>query len=332
MARRATLDRDTSWPADDDALPRGPSPGPGRPAAPRPWRGSGGRWGVWVLRAIAWAVLLLIGYRGVTAIFEGQRTGGSGPPSTAHGTRFPVTLAQAYALNFGSVYLNYSPHTAARRESMLAAYLPSNLPSDSDPQLGWNGAGIQRLQSEQVASVDVRGPHSAVVYLLAQVNDKLIELGVPVYADRASMAVSGQRALVGAPARATPPQPAPGSTDQQVVTALQSQLPPFFSAYASGDRTTLGRFLVHGAQVPGLDGMVAFKSIQSITAPPGGATRHITVVVAWTIASAADSGHAPAVATSPASMLMSYRMTVVRQGTNWYVQSIGAAPPVAGPP
>jgi hypothetical protein len=326
MVRRATLERGTSWSADDDALSGDPSPGPGR--QPRPWRGSGGRWSVWVLRAVAWAVLLLVGYRGVTAIFEGQRTTTSGTPAVTHGTTFPVTLAEAYALNFGSVYLNHSPATAARRASMLAAYLPAG----GDPQLGWNGAGIQRLQSEQVASIDVRGPHSAIVYLLAQVDDQLIELGVPIYASGGGMVVSGQPAQVAAPPRAALPQPSQANQDQQVITALQSQLPPFFRAYASGDQNTLGRFLASGAQVSGLDGTVTFKSIQSITAGFGGATRHVTVVVAWSVASSATNPSAAAIATSPATVLMTYRMTVVRQGSSWYVQSIGAAPPVAGPP
>jgi hypothetical protein len=281
-----------------------------------------------VLRAVAWAVLLLVGYRGVTAIFEGQHTTTSGAPAVTHGTTFPVTLAEAYALDFGSVYLNHSPATAARRASMLSAYLPPG----GDPQLGWNGAGIQRLQSEQVASIDVRGPHSAVVYLLAQVDDQLIELGVPIYTSEGSMVVSGQPAQVAAPARAVLPQASPPNPDQQVITALQSQLPPFFRAYASGDQNTLGRFLASGARVSGLGGTVTFKSIQSITAAVGGATRHVTVVVAWSIASSATSAHAAAIAASPATVLMTYRMTVVRQGTSWYVQSIGAAPPVAGPP
>src|SRR5262245_14960491 len=38
-------------------------------------RGAGGRWLVWVLRAVVWLVLLLIGYRGVDAIvtsYEGR--------------------------------------------------------------------------------------------------------------------------------------------------------------------------------------------------------------------------------------------------------------------
>ena len=48
---------------------------------------------------------------------------------------FPVTLADAYALQFGQVYLNYSPHNAGQRAAQIGTFLPSG----SDPQLGWNG-------------------------------------------------------------------------------------------------------------------------------------------------------------------------------------------------
>ena len=40
-------------------------------ARPSQWRGAGGRWMVWVFRVVIWAVLLIIGFRGVT----GHRAG-----------------------------------------------------------------------------------------------------------------------------------------------------------------------------------------------------------------------------------------------------------------
>ena len=41
--------------------------GSGVPAG-RSWSGSGGRWLLWPLRVMLWATLLIIAYRGVTAI------------------------------------------------------------------------------------------------------------------------------------------------------------------------------------------------------------------------------------------------------------------------
>ena len=195
MVRRATLDRGSrpdEFAADDDAGPGSPAPGPvtRRPSAQ--WRGAGGRWTVWAFRAVVWAVLLIVGYRGVTGIVAGpQRTGSAGVASAAGATDgFPVHLAEAYAMQFGDVYLNFTPATAAQRASQLAAYLPAGA---TDPQLGWDGAGTQQLQSEQVASIAVRSANYAVVTLLAQVNDKLMELGVPIYSAAGGLSGAGQR-------------------------------------------------------------------------------------------------------------------------------------------
>src|SRR5580692_9427968 len=69
----------------------GPGPGvldheidPRGSAAPsgRAWSGGGGRWLLWPLRVVLWATLLVIAYRGVTAIVlqqTGAAAGGAGP-------------------------------------------------------------------------------------------------------------------------------------------------------------------------------------------------------------------------------------------------------------
>jgi hypothetical protein len=327
MSRRATLDTDTSW-TDEDALP--PDPSPARSAATRPWGGSGGRWFVWVLRVVAWAVLLIIGYRGVTAIIEGSRTSASPPPAAGHSSSsFPAQLAQAYVLNFGTVYLNFSPSDAARRSAQLAAYLPG---SNSGNQLGWDGSGTEHLQAEQVQSVQQHAGGAAVVTLLAQVNNKMIDLAVPVYAHGGDVVISGEPAVLAAPPRAVLPAASQVNTDQSTVNALSAQLQPFFRAYASGDQVTLGRFLASGASMRGLGGLVSFGSIQNLTVPYGGDKREITVVVNWNMNSSPAGAHAPAIDTAPAGLQVTYRMTVIRQGTSWYVQSIGASPTSPGPP
>ena len=277
---------------------------------------------MWVLRALVWAVLIIIGVRGVIAIVLNQKTPAS-PASATSGTSgtaaagaadsFPSGLAGAYAMQFASVYLNFSPGTASHRAHELAAFLPDN----TDPQLGWNGAGSLKLQSDQVARVDVRDAQHAVVTLLARVNGQMMELGVPVYASGSGMVVNGQPAWLAAPARLSPPAPAAASPDAAAQNALQAQLPAFFQAYASGASATLTRFLVHGVTVTGLGGAVAYSSIASLYVPAGGDTRQITVSVVWQIPGPQGA--------SPAQLPMTYDMTVVSQNSNWYVKSIRAA-------
>src|SRR5262249_19786688 len=64
--------------AAQGAAARGFAAEPAAVRAPRRlWRGAGGRWLIWAFRAVLWAVLLLIGYRGVAAIVTGVPVVGS---------------------------------------------------------------------------------------------------------------------------------------------------------------------------------------------------------------------------------------------------------------
>jgi hypothetical protein len=298
--------------------PEQPADGRSRPA--RSWNGAGGRWLVWTLRAVVWAVLLIIGYRGVMAIVLNETPASrSGSPATpaGGGGQFPVTLAEAYAMQFGDVYLNFTPASAGQRAQKLATYLPANL-AGTDPQLGWNGSGSLRLQNEQVAGISVQDATHAVVTLLANVNGRLMELGVPIYAARGGMAVSGEPAWLAAPAQASPPASVTTASDPAAQNALMAQLPAFFQAYASGDSATLNRFLSQGASVSGLGGALSYAGISNLYVPPGGSTRHITVTVVWQL---------PGQATANAAKLeMTYDMTVTdQQSGKWYVADIQAS-------
>jgi Conjugative transposon protein TcpC len=316
--------------AGDDAVPGARVPS--ERAHSRQRRGAGGRWLVWALRAVVWAALLVVGYRGVAAIVSGPPKASpvATAPVSSPASGFPTSLAAAYALQFGAVYLNYSPAAAAQRASELAAFLPPG----TDPQLGWNGAGSEQLQSEQVASISVQDSHRAVVTLLTLISGHQMELGVPIYSADGGLVVSGEPALLPAPARVTPPQPQAAAGDPATQTALQAQLPAFFQAFASGDQTTLGRFLANGAQVTGLGGAVTFGSISQMVVPAGGTTRHITVTVLWHVSGTASPPAAKSsrVSSAPAGVEMTYEMTVVQQGGSWYVQAIGASTQAPGPP
>jgi hypothetical protein len=269
------------------------------------------------MRVVLWAVLIIIAARGVLAIALNQTTpsksSGSPAASGAPSGGFPVSLAEAYAQQFAAVYLNFSQATASQRARQLAPFLPNG----SDPQLGWNKAGTLTLDSDQVAGIDVRDSQHAVVTLLARVNGELMELGVPIYVANGAMAVSSEPAWLPGPAHASVPVPAGAESDPTAQAALMTQLPAFFTAYASGNSATMARFLAHGASVTGLGGTVTFSSISGMFVPTGGDTRQITVSVTWQI-----PGQAGAAA---AELQMTYDMTVVSQNSNWYVKSIRAS-------
>jgi hypothetical protein len=332
MVRRSTVDRSPQ----PDLYSAGPDPGAGnqqagtgkRSRSGPGWRGAGGRWLVWTFRVMVWAVLLIIGYRGVMAIALNETPPSHTPPAPAASTPgFPVQEASAYALQFGQVYLNASPGTAGQRQSELAPFLP---PGAADSQLGWNGGGSLSLQSEQVAGVQVQDAKHAVVTLLARVNGKMMQLGVPVYAAAGGFGISGEPAWLPAPKPAVAPAPPSVNTDNAAESELMGQLPAFFTAYASGDQSTLGRFLAPGTSVTGLGGSVLFSSVTGVTAPVGGTVRHIVATVVWEIPGAAAKG-TPAGNTT-ANLEMTYALTIVRQHGTWYVQSIAPSTQAGGQP
>jgi Conjugative transposon protein TcpC len=298
--------------------------GPAEPAE-HSWSGSGGRWLLWSLRAVLWATLLIVAYRGVTAIIfnpaGAPRTSGTGPVSTTP-PQFPVTLAEAYASEFGQVYLNFSPAAQAQREQELAAFVPPKVAA-ANPDLGWNGTGQMQLQSEQVAGIAVQDPQHAVVTLLATVNGQLMELGVPVIASGGGVVVAGEPAWLPAPQQVSPPAPAGQGSDPVARSQLLSELPAFFQAYASGDSAALASFESRGVSLAGLGGAVAFDSIASLQVPAGGASRQITVTVIWQLPEQASAGIS--------KIEMAYRVSVHQgQSGKWYVNEISAATEAVG--
>src|SRR5579871_581653 len=332
MVRRSTVDRSPQ----PDLYSAGYDPGAGnqqtgngkRPRSGPGWRGAGGRWVVWTLRVVVWAVLLIVGYRGVMAIVLNETPPSNTPSAPATSApAFPVQEASAYALQFGQVYLNASPRTASQRASELAPFLP---PDTADQQLGWNGGGSLALQSEEVAGVRVQDAQHAVVTLLARVNGNMMELGVPVYAAAGGLGISGEPAWLPAPKSAVAPAPPTVNTDNAAESELMGQLPAFFTAYASGDQSTLGRFLAPGTSVTGLGGTVVFGSVTSITAPVGGNVRHIVTTVVWEVPGAPAKG--TQAGNTTANLEMTYALTIVRQHGAWYVQSIAPSTQAGGQP
>jgi hypothetical protein len=293
------------------------------PDAGRIWSGAGGRWRLWPLRVALWSALLIIAYRGVTAIVFNQASAAQPDAPGGHATeQFPVTLAEAYAAEFGQVYLDASPAIQAQREQELAAFVPSSVAA-ADPDFGWNGAGQLQLQSEQVAGIAVRDPHHAVVTLLATVNGQLMELGVPVAASGGGVVISGEPAWLPAPQQISPAATPGRGSDPAAQTELGHELPAFFQAYASGNSGALDRFAVRGVSLTGLGGAVTFDSITSLQVPPGGATRQITVTVIWQVPGPGESG--------VTKLAMAYGMSVVDlQSGKWYVNKISAATEAVG--
>jgi len=285
------------------------------------WSGSGGRWWIWVGRAVLWAFIIVVVVNGIRAPFERftqpeAQPGASAPPKS----NFPTTQASAYALQFASAYLNYDEKNPAARATKLAPYLPDT----TDQQLGWNGSGSMTLDSAQVAGVDVRDQHNAVVTLAVSVNGTWMQLAVPVYTSGGAMAIKGRPALMPTPRKATVPDSPDVTEDSAVETQLKSDLRGFFVAYAASDAAGLDRFLAPGVSLNGLGGAVQYGGIKEVVVPEGGDRRHATVTVSWRIPSA--------VRKAPAGELeQTYDLTIVRDQDKWDVQQLRGSTETAGP-
>jgi hypothetical protein len=276
----------------------------------RGWGGSGGRWWIYVGRAILWAFIIVVLVNGVRAPFERFMAkpapagrSGSGEP------RFPSAAASSYALAFANVYLHYDRATALDRQRQLSQFLAP----DVDPQLGWDGGGRSVLQSAQVSSVDPDDASHAIVTVLVRANDRSFQLAVPVYAKDGAMAISGRPAILAPPPKASVPV-LTQDRDSALESGLAEPLAGFFKAYASSDVAALQRY--SDPPVTGLGGAVTFGQVKEIIAPKGAPdSRTVNATVVWQVP--------PAQPKISGSMLeQTYRLTMVKKDGNWYVTSI----------
>ncbi|HUK72099.1 MAG TPA: conjugal transfer protein [Streptosporangiaceae bacterium] len=267
--------------------------------------------------------MIVVAFNGVRAIFV-RAAQAPGPAGTSvqqptPASRFPTSLAEAFSLQFGQVYLNFDQAHASQRAQQLAAFIPSG----AGQQLGWNGAGRMQLASEQVAGITVQDADNALVTLLVTVNGQLMQFSVPIYVASGGMVVSGEPALLPPPAKVNPPSPpSGGGSDLTTQNEFENFLPSFLQAYAASDTATLGRYITKGFSIAGLGGVVSYNSIQNLTIPQGGSKRDITVTVRWQLPSQGG--------TAPATLDVTYEMTWIYQSGTWSVETITGSTQQAG--
>lgn len=279
------------------------------------WGGSGGRWWLWVGRAVLWAFIIVVVVNGIRAPLE--RFTSSSPSSTSSGnstsaaqSQFPSSAASAYALEFAQVYLNFDQRDQAGRAARLAYFLPPNSAEE-----GWDGFGSLSVTSLQVAGVEAKDANNGIVTVLVQTGGNWMQLAVPVYAKDGAMVIPNAPALLAPPPQATAPQRSTAS-DSALVTEVTQPLTSFFTAYGAGDKTSLSRYTLPGSNVSdsGLGNAVSFIQLGSITAPPGPADqRVVTATVTWQI--------------SGGKLDQTYDVTMVRQSGQWYVKDVRGATP-----
>ncbi|MCW2878566.1 MAG: hypothetical protein JWQ95_2666 [Sphaerisporangium sp.] len=295
------------------------------------WSGGGGRWLVWTGRAVLWALIIVIVVNGVRAPIERLSQGGAptGSAATPTASGFPEAGATAFAGQFAAAYLNFDGSKPDDRAERLKPFLPEG----AERQFGWNGFGRMSAGAFQLSGIEVIDAQNAVVAVFAQSGAQRWKLSVPVYYSNGKFVVSGQPALLPAGGPAGLPQLPQPEHDEIAEGELRPQLEGFFKAYAAGDATQLQRYVAQGVTLDGFDGKVTLAELKSVSAPPGGTSREITAVVVWGVPTGATPAPA-ATSADPAAQAggleQAYRLTVEKQGDNWYIKDIRGATRSAG--
>ncbi|GII77732.1 hypothetical protein Sru01_27140 [Sphaerisporangium rufum] len=284
---------------------------------------------MWIGRAVLWALIVVIVVNGVRAPIERFTQGDqpTGAPVAPTSSGFPEAEAAAFANQFALVYLNFDGTKPDQRIQRLKPFVAEGV-----EQLGWNGLGRMGAGAAQFSGIEVLDKQNAVVTVVVQSEAQRWKLSVPLYYADGRFVVNGRPALLPAGGAAAPPQQPEPDRDESTEAELRPQLEGFFKAYAAGDDTQLQRFVAQGVTLDGFGGKVTLDDLASVVAPPGGTTREVMAKVVWSLAGSGSPSPGPN-STDPAAQAgtleQAYRLTVEKQGDNWYVKDIrGATRPV----
>ncbi|MGH8907290.1 MAG: conjugal transfer protein [Egibacteraceae bacterium] len=285
-------------------------------------RASGGRWIVWAGRSMLWVVVAVILLLGIQTLLRPPTPYEPPPPPPAGPeATFPVQGAEAFAVRFASVYLEWDSSDPHARAERLAPYIPDGI----DQQLGWAGNGRQVAVLVLPVQTVIVSDTAAVVTVAAEVtgvkDPRWIHLAVPVSADgRGRFVVTSTPTLVPSPAEAVPPREPIQTADNELTGELREPLTAFFRAYAGTEPGQLEYLLAPGVEVGILGGMVQFVDLQ-LAVPRGGDRRDVVAKVRW-----ADP-------VTQSTFTQSYQVAVAkRQDGRWYIEQLGAYTPTPANP
>ncbi len=226
----------------------------------------------------------------------------------------PVDLqaASAFAAQFAHDYLNWDEGRPEVRARTLASYLAPGL----DPQLGWDGSGVQ--VAVLTLPVAVRPTASGVeVTVAVEVTGvqapRWVHLAVPLAADdEGRWAVTAPPAFVPRPAAGSPDTPPDAPVDVDLTAALADHLETLLTAYATSDVVTVEGVTAPDAAIPGLRGQLALAEVAAfeVRREADGPVGHATVV--W---------HDEV---TGATLTQAYRLPLVQVADGWRVGAVQA--------
>lgn len=293
---------------------------------------SGGRWILlWVVRPLVILALVVVIINGLLRIFGvGTGTGSAAPEQDTTNT-FPVLEGSAFAAQFAGVYLDTA---ADDRLDLLAEYLgESQARALLPPEESWQATDLY------VAAVDPADEHNAVISLNVRLNGVPMAMDVPVYADEDGMAITGAPALLPVETGAERPAAPRMAHDAETAEDIEPVLEGFFDSYATSEESDhLDRYVEPGQELPSLPtGMVELVQVRDVLVPQGEGDqpRQVQATVVWQILPPAPEGEetdedaeeADEDADAPLGQVTQvYALTMVREGSSWYVRDISGTP------
>nr|WSX47577.1 conjugal transfer protein [Streptomyces sp. NBC_00974]WSX54279.1 conjugal transfer protein [Streptomyces sp. NBC_00974] len=203
-------------------------------------------------------------------------------PAPVAAAAYPEDAARAVAVRAARAYLTWDESKRADRARELSAVLASGV----DPQLGWDGNGVQAAGLVVPGPVAVGKGGRARVRIDAEVVSgtgpaRWVALDVPVVVSGGGrLAVSGAPALLGVPDEAaTAPDPSTRGSDLAFSSDTRAPVRDFFKAWSVGGAAQAA---APGAIVPALPTGVELRSVQAWEAAEGkGADRWGVARVVW---------------------------------------------------
>lgn len=249
-------------------------------------------------------------------------------------TKFPVTKANSFVINFTNAYLTYTPElSGSERELRLQQYasdLVLNLMPLRVANSTVDGAAFEQtlVSTPIITGVESIDNNNAVFTVQAQVSTgSTILLSVPVYYDNKtdSLAVSAVASILPATGLAKVPtenHKINWASDDAIVDVFQPDLENYLSAWASSNSDVVKRYLTNDASIAaktGLKSSVTFVSISDVAVELKDETtatkphdREATFTVVWADAKSPN-----------VTYNQSYLLEIAQQqDLKWYVKNI----------
>ncbi len=261
---------------------------PGKSASSIPWNVQDEKSGTLFARrfgrGLLWAVVALAAVTGVRSWFFPDHPAPAPAPVVRTGPDYPTAAAQSVVARWATAYLTWDEKNPTVRQKALAM----DMPSDADTTLGWDGKGHQSVSQLYVGEVTVLQQGQARVHVEALVTagggaadqGNWLALDVPVAQAHGRIVVTGEPGIVGTDVSSvTVPTPKPAEPDTDMSEQTKGVISQFFTAYASGDTSTVA---APGANIPALPQGFTLSSVQDWNVDTGsGANRSGTAVVRW---------------------------------------------------